>query len=249
MNPVTQRAAYLASSLRFWSLFVVLLPIVVPQALYTRRRALRLPDAEGPRTGATDSGEPALRLLVMGESTTAGVGVARSEEALPSQLARALSHQSGRTIHWRADGVTGCKLADVEQRLQQYPPQADLVVIFSGVNDTTELTSLSRWRAGVEKMMRPAQPDGARFILLAVPPMEHFTALPRALRTLAGLRADLLNRVMRSVADQHDRCDFIDWQIPITPEHLASDGYHPSASGYQAIARDCAQHITELGIV
>lgn len=234
---------------RFWLLLILLLPVLVPQVLYTRRSALRLPDADGPRSGTTGSGEPVLRMLVAGESTTAGVGVVHSHQALPCQLAQALSQQGGKTIHWRADGVTGCKLAEVEQRLRDHSPDADLVVIFSGVNNTTGLTSLSRWRTALENTVQLAGHDGARVVLLAVPPMGHFLALPRPLRTLMGMRAALLNRVLRSVADQNSRCDFIDWQIPITPDHLARDGYHPSASGYQAIARDCSHRMIERGIL
>lgn len=232
----------------FWLWLVLLLPALVAQALYTRRRALRLPDAEGPNSGTTGSGETTFRMLVVGESTTAGVGAEHSEQALPAQLARALAEQSGLGVHWRADGVTGCKLADVVQRLRQHPPEADLVVIFSGVNDTTALTPLTEWRRSVENTVQLARTNGARVVLLAVPPMAHFTALPRPLRTLAGMRAQLLNRVMRSVADPPEGCDFIDWQIPVTADHLASDGYHPSATGYRAIARDCARRITERGI-
>lgn len=235
--------------MRFWLLFFVLFPVIVVQALYTRRGALRLPDAAGPRSGAAGSGEPVLRLQVAGESTTAGVGAEHSDQALPCQLARALSQEISGTVHWRADGVTGCKLEDVAQRLRLHPPDEDLVVIFSGVNDTTGLTPLSRWRAGVENTVRLAGHNGARVVLLAVPPMEYFTALPRPLRTLMGWRAALLNEVLRRVADRHDGCDFIDWRIPIRPQHLARDGYHPSASGYQAIARDCSNRIIQHGIV
>jgi lysophospholipase L1-like esterase len=235
--------------MRFWIAFIVLFPVVFAQALYTRRKALRLPDAEGPTSGTTGSGETALRMLVAGESTTAGVGVDSSDQALPCQLAQALAQQAGKRIHWRADGVTGCRLADVEQRLQRDPPEADLVVIFSGVNDTTALTPLPRWRGTLKNTVRLAGHKGARVVLLAVPPMEHFAALPRPLRTLMGLRAALLNQVLGAVAREHDCCDFIDWRIPITPDHLARDGYHPSASGYQAIARDCARRMTEHGIL
>lgn len=235
--------------MRFWIAFTALFPLVFAQALYTRRKALRLPDAEGPNSGTTGSGETTFRMLVVGESTTAGVGVDHTEQALPGQLAHALSQQGGKRVHWRADGVTGCKLAEVAQRLHHHPPEADLVVIFSGVNDTTGLTSLSRWRAEAENTVRLAGMNGARVAVLAVPPMEHFTALPRPLRTLMGRRAALLNRVLRRVADRHDGCAFIDWRIPVTREHLARDGYHPSASGYRTIARDCSNRIIQHGIV
>jgi lysophospholipase L1-like esterase len=228
--------------MRFWLWFVALFPVLSVQAVITRRTALRLPDAMGPREGTTGNGKP-LRLLVVGESTAAGVGVKESADALPAQLASALSEKLQRAVHWRADGVTGCRLADVHERLKHLDRRVDLVVIATGVNDTTGLTSLKRWRTLLKESARLASQQGARVAVLALPPMGHFTALPQPLRYVVGLRATALDQAASNIASASGLYDFIDWQIPLSPVYLAEDGYHPSAAGYRAIAREASAKI------
>ncbi|EEX09439.1 hypothetical protein SL1157_1477 [Ruegeria lacuscaerulensis ITI-1157] len=50
-----------------------LLPLLAAQALMVRQRALRLPEPSGPREGRQGRG-PRLRLLIVGDSSAAGVG-------------------------------------------------------------------------------------------------------------------------------------------------------------------------------
>ncbi len=67
--------------LLWWMLALILLPLLLPQALHTRRHALRLPPAGGAQCGEVGIGE-SLHLLVLGESTVAGVGVEAQSEGL-----------------------------------------------------------------------------------------------------------------------------------------------------------------------
>ena len=69
-------------------------PLLLAQARRLRKTALRLPEAAGPRSGvefpalrAALVAEP-LRLLVVGDSSAAGVGVDHQEQALAQPLAR-----------------------------------------------------------------------------------------------------------------------------------------------------------------
>jgi len=74
--------------LPFWLSVTLLAPLLVWQGKQTRRTTPRLPEAGGEPHGQYGDGEPALRLLVIGESTAAGVGVAHHQDGLASQLAR-----------------------------------------------------------------------------------------------------------------------------------------------------------------
>jgi lysophospholipase L1-like esterase len=231
--------------MRFWLLFVLLFPLLAVQAVITRRTALRLPDALGPREGHAGNGT-ALTLLVAGESTTAGVGVRETAAALPAQLAEALAETTGIAVHWKADGVTGCQLADVQARLKHQNRKVDLVVIATGVNDTTALTPLKRWRTLLNDTAMLASQQGAQVAVLALPPMAHFTALPQPLRYVIGLRAAMLDRAAQETATATGRYRYIDWQVPLSSVYLAEDGYHPSAAGYRRMARDCAGKLADL---
>ena len=70
--------------------FHALLPAIAWQGLRLRRTALRAPAAAGPAHGTTGSGPP-LVLLGLGDSIVAGVGIERTEHALPGRTAGALA--------------------------------------------------------------------------------------------------------------------------------------------------------------
>src|SRR5688572_20698857 len=69
-----------------------------------------------PSDGAT--GGERLRLVVMGDSTTAGVGVERAEDALPYLIARRIADAERRDVHVVSYGWAGARAADlVNQQL------------------------------------------------------------------------------------------------------------------------------------
>ena len=76
-----------------WKL--VLSPVLVAQAMATRRRAPALPEAVGPREGQLGSGAGALRVLIAGDSSAAGVGVATQDDAFAGHFTRTLHRRSG----------------------------------------------------------------------------------------------------------------------------------------------------------
>ena len=56
-------------------------PIMYIQGMLVRKYAAELPEAIGPRTGIIGEGKP-LRVLVLGDSSAAGVGVETQDEAI-----------------------------------------------------------------------------------------------------------------------------------------------------------------------
>lgn len=231
----------------WWGLTLALAPIVLPQALWTRRTALRLPEATGAQdgvAGAEFSGEP-LRLLLIGESTVAGVGVEAQTEALAGQLALALAERQQRPVAWRACGENGITAGEACERLLPLAlsQPADLVLLVFGVNDTTHLSSLTRWVAALRSLSRALAAQGAQVAFTGVPPIQHFTALPWLLRRLLGLRAALLDDALLR-ASREERADYLKLGLLVTPDYLARDGYHPSALGYRVWAEGLAERLT-----
>jgi len=117
----------------------VLLPLLAPVLIWQGKRLKRdipkLPEPSGERTGIIGSG-PVLRLLITGDSSAAGVGVATQHQALSGQLTVQLSQQN--TLDWALQAKSG---ADIESCIafhQQQPSQQyDVIVIAIGVNDVT----------------------------------------------------------------------------------------------------------------
>lgn len=234
--------------LLWWAATLTLAPLVLPLALHTGRTALRLPPAAGPTEGLVGGewpGEP-LRLLVLGESTVAGVGVAQLEQALPVQLALALARLQGRPVRWRACGENGITAAQACERLlpQALDEPIDLAVLVFGVNDSTRLTSLAHWRRSLALLAEALAARGARVAFTAVPPLQHFTALPWLLRRLLGVRAGLLDGQLMRLAARlgSGHCPV---ELEFSADYLARDGYHPSALGYRVWAEALAARLAQ----
>lgn len=230
----------------WWLGLALLAPIALPQAVHTRRNALRLPPASGPLNGVAGAdlpGEP-LRLLVLGESTVVGVGVDELHAALVAQLAAALAARSGRPVAWRACGENGITAAQAHERLlpQVLGQPFDLALLVFGVNDTTHLTSLLRWEAALGGMAQALAVRGARVAFSSVPPLQHFTALPWLLRRLLGMRAALLDARLRRLAARQGAGHYA-VELEFSAEYLARDGYHPSALGYRVWAEGLALNL------
>lgn len=231
------------AGLAWWAAALPLLPLVLPLAVRTRRTALRLSPAAGAcegLSGAAFSGEP-LRLLLLGESTVAGVGASCLDFALAGRLALALAVRLQRPVAWRALGENGITAREACERLL---PAADgpydLVALVFGVNDTTHFSSSQRWQASMRQLIERFQARGARVVCTAVPPLQHFTALPWLLRQLLGWRAALLDRQLRALALDRG-AGFCAVSLEMQPRYLAIDGYHPSALGYQVWGEHLAQ--------
>lgn len=223
-------------ALLWWLLALALLPLTLPQALWTRHTALRLPPASGAQRGLVGGdylGEP-LRVLLLGESTVAGVGVEHQEAALAGQLAAALALRLQRPVAWRACGENGITAAEACQRLlpQALAEPTDLAVLVFGVNDTTHLSSGSTWDVALRTLSGALVGQGARVAFTGVPPIEHFSALPWLLRQLLGWRAALMDHHLRRVCVE-EGVDYQRLQLEFAADYLARDGYHPSALGYR----------------
>ncbi|MEX6501225.1 SGNH/GDSL hydrolase family protein [Pseudomonas zhanjiangensis] len=233
----------------WWLLLLALLPVLVPMALHTRRRALRLAPAAGARcglAGAELSGTP-LRLLVLGESTVVGVGVGQLQQALVGRLAQALAEREARPVAWRACGENGITAGQANGRLlpQALAEPVDLAVLVFGVNDTTGLTALRHWEGELGAMAEALHAAGARVVFSGVPPLQHFAALPWLLRQVLGLRAALLDARLRRLAAAVG-AGYHPLRLEFSAHYLALDGYHPSAQGYRVWAEDLARALSPV---
>lgn len=235
--------------MRFWFAFLLLSPLLLWQAKRTRATTPRLPEAQGDAFGEMggDADAPPLRLLVLGESTAAGVGVQYHHQGLAAHTARALQRRLKRPVHWHTLGVNGIRAAALAEHLRNHPldEPLDLAIISLGVNDTTGLTPARRYRRALAELidlLRQRHPD-LSIHLLAIPPMQHFTALPAPLRQLLGHRAARLDREQSALAAALPGVHHLIYPINNAPAYLAEDGYHPSEIGYRHIGERIAERV------
>jgi lysophospholipase L1-like esterase len=212
-------------------------PLFAIQGRAVWRNTPRLPAAAGPTVGTVDGPAPALRLLVVGESTVAGVGAATHAEALSGQLAAALAARLGRAVVWRAAGEGGATAAAVRNRLVPALPAEpfDAVLVALGVNDALRFSSPARWAADLTALVDALRErvGPAPVFLAATPPIGRFPALPQPLRAALGLRARLLDVAAAGLAPRLAAVTHLPLALPVTPELFCADGFHPGPEGYR----------------
>lgn len=224
-----------------------LFPLLLAQALYVKRKALDLPEAAGAREGEVVPPKQRLRLLaplrvlVVGDSSAAGVGVGHQRDALATQLALSLADEMGRPVHWQLIARTGHTSIEALAHAREESGRvlkADILVSALGVNDVVRQIPTSRTLEQLQQLHAWARETaGVRYWLHSgVPPMQQFPLLPAPLRWLLGRQADLLNQQLQQhLGDQRDRALRripVALRCDIANGLMAEDGFHPSAQGY-----------------
>jgi len=223
-----------------------LLPILLVQGYWTRKRTPRLPDAAGTLEGTVaGAGEP-IRLIALGESTVAGIGAATHETALTGQLAMALSRDTNRRVDWLVAARSGI---NARTSLTELVPKlagqrADVVLVALGVNDSIEFHTARRWAADVERLIEAirGQVGDALVLLAGVPPLDYFPALPEPLSFVLGARSASLELSSIRLAEKMKRVVHVPFQIDEKRcrELFCADGFHPSELGYRLWAEQLA---------
>ncbi|TFD17090.1 SGNH/GDSL hydrolase family protein [Cryobacterium sp. TMT1-21] len=215
---------------------VPLAPLLVTQARALRRDTPRLPDAALPWTGSRPGPDP-LRILVLGDSTAAGVGALTQDEALPGWIAHEVAVRWGRGASWRAIGENGATAKDVRERFvaEAAVVPFDLALLTIGANDALGLRSRSAFTRDVRSIVRTlrAAAPHADVLVSLMPRFDRFDLLPEPLRATLARHAASLDTGARLAVQGLDRVVAIPTPPPYVDGFFASDGFHPSALGYR----------------
>lgn len=216
---------------------LALAPLLLMQGRAVRRQATRLPEPPGEREGVLGADAQRQRLLIVGDSATAGVGVGHQREALASLLASRLAEAGPATIEWRLIARRGATTADALRLLDESlapRAQVDIAVVAVGVNDVTGQAPLRRWLLEMEALVqRLERRHGARLLVVSgLPPMHLFAALPQPLRWYLGACARRYDAALREWAAKRPATLYVPMALPLDPALMAEDGFHPGPSAY-----------------
>lgn len=227
------------------ALKAALMPLLIAQAVAARKRAPVLPEAAGPRRGSVGDGMP-LRVLIVGDSSGAGVGVETQDQALAGHLTRTLAAQTTRRIDWALHAKTGVTTALALKLLQDGSPEpADVAVAVLGVNDVVDQVAPQRavaHRAALADWLLANA--GVRHVVFApLPPMHRFPLLPQPLRWIAGRDAASHDAAMARWAATRRDVSHVPIALELAPHTMASDGFHPGEPVYRTCGEALARHI------
>jgi lysophospholipase L1-like esterase len=227
------------------ALKLALSPVLVTQAVLTRRRAPLLPEAQGARTGVVGEGAP-VRLLIVGDSSGAGVGVPTQDLALAGYLSRTLATEARRRVHWQLVARSGINSAQALALVQQDRPHAaDVAVVVLGVNDVIDQVPSHRavqHRAALADWLLVH--GAARHVVFApLPPVGQFPLLPQPLRWIMGRDALRHDEAMARWAATRSDVSHVPIAISLDASCMASDGFHPGEPVYRVCGEALARHI------
>lgn len=230
------------------ALKLVLSPLLFAQAREARKRAPVLPEALGPREGQLGSGGGALRLLIAGDSSAAGVGVAHQDEAFLGHFIRALHKRSSKPLRWRLRAKSGLTTREVHEMLRaDPPPAADVAVVLTGVNDVIDLIPPRRaveHRAALADWLL-ADGRARDVVYAALPPINQFPLLPQPLRHVMGEDARRHDQAMARWAAPLPNVHHVPIALQLSPAAMSRDGFHPGEPIYRACGDAIARYITD----
>jgi lysophospholipase L1-like esterase len=234
-------------------------PLLLWQGNRVRRDTPVLPAASGPTEGVVQAPMAPtalpIRIIVIGESTVAGVGAGTHAFALTGCLAKAVAAERCQPVAWEAFGLSGATVESGSASLLPAIPtrERDLIVVAFGVNDCIAHTSgrafakrIARLVAAVRERSPRATPDAPPVpaIVCAAPPMDAFPALPQPLRAYLGARAKMLNDALKST--RIERAAHVATKVNIDRSLFASDGFHPSEKGYEVWGAEVGKVAAQL---
>jgi len=223
-----------------------------------RANVPQLPEAQEPRGFKYEDTHITKRILIIGESTMAGVGVSTHQQGFAGHIASELSNKWKHNIEWYVYAKSGYTVKKLNERVLPSikENEADLILIGVGANDAFELSTPWKWKKNIKKMIALIR---ARFpntpvVFLNVPPIKHFPAFPQLMRLTIGNLVLLLGDMLKKESQNHDlvyynseELNFSNWskkfKLDKEIEDYFSDGVHPSGITYEIWAKDMAQFI------
>lgn len=185
------------------------------------------------------------RLLMIGDSITAGTGAGNVHRAWPETLAHLLrARNPGSGAAWLAIGLAGDSTSQMLATLSalRLSAQADLVVVELGTNDWGQARPLTTFRADYAALLALVLAGNPTARLVCLTGWPHGVGGATA-RNALGLTMAAYDSVIRQVcAEVQPGSVTVDLTPVYAPwaDHDSFDSYHPTDAGHAAIARAIA---------
>lgn len=230
------------SSLLSWLMF----PVYAWQGIQLRRRIERLLPAYLPHSGQLGDGNPAYKILTLGDSTVASVGMDKLEHTLTFNIAKAVHDKTGKNVAWRSAGGNSATADQVRDYILPHIEERDFthVVIAVGTNDMKNFHAIPTFKKNFGTLLYAVRTrfPSAKIIWTPVADMTKFPALPNGLAKVLSYRADLINAKGKQLCAERGAI----YSEPIPIEDVAGfarDGFHAGPDGYKTFGEHLSGYI------
>jgi lysophospholipase L1-like esterase len=230
----------------FGSMIIIpFLPVLYFQGKRVRANTPRLPEAKGNTGMVKREGDQEFRVIFLGESSIAGVGVTHHEEGFAGVFAKEFGEKTNATVHWEVYAKSGYTLKKIRETIVPVIPdnKVDLVVIGLGANDAFTLNNPWSWQKQSENLVTDLRSkfEDVPIVFANMPPIKDFPAFPFLIRVFIGNLVDILGNELLTTASKFKGVHYNDKKIRLKDwrtrlnkkdEDFFSDGVHPSKLTY-----------------
>lgn len=216
-------------------------PLLYLQGRITRWKVGVLPNAEDPQ-GISGNGDETASLLVIGESTVAGLGARNHEKALAGRFGYWLSRYLNKRVRWRAIGKNGVTARETLAELVpliEPDEHYDYILLGLGGNDVLKITSPARFRRDMGELigeMRRRFPDAVIYISNC-PMIKCSPVLPQPIKGILWQLSRMHDANMRDLVAGLPNVYYYPQPDDFEVDGFFADGIHPSEKGYDDWAR------------
>lgn len=185
---------------------------------------------------------PVLHLVLLGDSTAAGLGCDRPQETPGALLAGGVARDLGRRVELRVSAVVGARSADLDvQVAKALRRPVDLAVIMIGGNDVTHRVPPGDAARELGRAVRALRAAGAVVVVGTCPDLGAVKPLLQPLRSAAQLWSRRLAAAQAIAVVEDDGiavslASLLSEEFAHSPHLWSADRFHPSAHGYRRVA-------------
>ncbi len=240
---------------------IPLLPIMYFQGKRIYKSVPKLPEAIGPygETSASIT-KGGLKVITIGESTIAGVGVDTHENGFTGSLARQLSEKLNKKVSWNVYAKSGYTAEKISEKILPLikETKVDLIVIGLGGNDAFKLHSIQKWRNDITRLIAELQEKyrDTPIVFTNMPPIKAFPAFTSTIKFVMGNLVRLFGKELEQIAALKKGVYYNSIEVKLTDwlkqmdlesdiTSFFSDGVHPSPLAYQTWGADMARFIAD----
>ncbi|MGI5154532.1 SGNH/GDSL hydrolase family protein [Microbispora sp. CA-102843] len=215
--------------------------LLMAEAMVARRIVGQPHGLDGPQADGVYGaypGEP-IRMAVLGDSTSVGLGMTHPEDTPAVRVAYGLAAVAERPVRLTVVGQSGAASVDlgvqVDRALEDRP---EIAVVFVGANDVTTATLPARAVRHLQKAVRRLREAGAEVVVGTCPDLGTVRPIAQPLRWVTRrwsrqLAAAQTVAVVEAGGRTVAFADLLGPEFDANPaEMFGPDRFHPSARGY-----------------
>jgi lysophospholipase L1-like esterase len=186
---------------------------------------------------------PAVKIVLLGDSSAAGYGVDRVEDTPGALLASGAAERADRRVYLRAFARIGARSSDLAGQLDRaLPIEPDVAVILIGANDVTHRVRPAASVGQLAEAVRRLTEAGVAVVVGTCPDLGTVKPIPAPLKQVARTWSRRL-AAAQTIAVLEGGGRTVSLSSVLGPEFAAApallfgpDQFHPSAAGYHSLS-------------